>query len=132
MYTQEGRKKQQKKESTNARQLLGLGLLLLSCMNPPSCPPTCSLAADRTPVMVPPARPAAYARFMEGYLAWSGLVKVRELALKKSRRGHVSLRVWGIRQRMRVDMSVIGSIAACRAAACKQVPAPLPALRHAC
>lgn len=41
----------------------------------PACR-TCSLAALITPVMVPPARPAAYASFMDGYLAWSGCLRV--------------------------------------------------------
>lgn len=37
--------------------------------------PTCSLAADSTPVMVPPVRPAAYARSIAGYLALSGCLQ---------------------------------------------------------
>jgi hypothetical protein len=51
---------------------------------------TCSFAALSTPVMVPPALPAAYATFMLGYFAWSGCLNVRLLALLKSRRGHVT------------------------------------------
>ncbi len=40
--------------------------------------PTCSLAADSTPVMVPPVRPAAYARSIAGYLALSGCLQRRQ------------------------------------------------------
>ena len=37
-----------------------------------------SLAALRTPVMVPPARPAAYARSIDGYFTLSGALNVSE------------------------------------------------------
>eukprot|EP00955_Chlamydomonas_euryale_P089397 364463-Chlamydomonas_euryale.AAC.4 len=50
----------------------------------------CSFAADSTPVIVPAARPAPYARSMAGYLARSGALNVRLLALVKSRRGQVA------------------------------------------
>lgn len=36
-----------------------------------------SFAALKTPVIVPPARPALYDRSMEGYFSWSGFLKVR-------------------------------------------------------
>jgi len=52
--------------------------------------PTCSFAALSTPVMVPPALPAAYASSMLGYFSWSGCLKVRLLALEKSSRGQVA------------------------------------------
>ena len=40
-----------------------------------------SFAALRTPVMVPPARPAAYASSIDGYLTLSGALNVRDPSL---------------------------------------------------
>jgi hypothetical protein len=58
--------------------------------NVKSANPTCSLAAEKTPVMVPPARPAAYPMVSEGYFSVSGSLNVRSPILTKSRRGHVT------------------------------------------
>lgn len=43
-----------------------------------------SFAALRTPVIVPPARPAAYARSMDGYFTLSGVLNVNEPNLHHS------------------------------------------------